>query len=123
MGVSVKDVLKLAGIITATGLTGGTAAALAPGFGLVAGLLGDDDDDESERTWRVKHIGEWMGVAKRLMDVPMQNEIRARTLKDKIRADFFRHYGEMPKDRWVDKLHSDIVVAVKGEMASSSSDE
>lgn len=119
MGISVKDILKISGMVMATGLTGGAAAGIAPIVRAAAGVLpgGDDEDDDEERKWKVGRIQEWMAITRRLMDQPMRNEVRANTLKNKLRSDFFQHYGDAPKDRWVDKLHSDIVMAVKGDMA------
>ena len=119
MGLSVKDILKLGGMIAATGLTGGTAAALAPALGFGAQMLGGekDDDDDDERDWKLAKIQEWMATSRRLMDAPMRPEVKAETMKGKLRSDFIQHYGDIPKERWVENIHSMIVMAVKGDMA------
>jgi len=88
--------------------------------GMILGLVSQSrDEDDKEQEWKVFMIQEWMLLVKKLMDIPMHNEVRASTLKNKLRSDFFQHYGEMPKDRWIDKLHSDLVIAVKGDLAVS----
>jgi len=117
-----KDVLTLSSMIAATGLTGGTALALAPVIGFGAKFLPDNKDSDAEKIWKLSHIDAWMELSRRLMDRWMPNALKARTLKNKIRADYFRRYAEMPKTRWVDRLHSDIVLAVKGDMAAEFPD-
>lgn len=85
---------------------------------LILGLIVDKDDDEDkERSWKVKKIPEWKDLAKKLMDIPMNPEVKANTHKNKIRSDWYGHYGEMPKDRWVDRLHADVMMALKGDLA------
>lgn len=113
----IKDILKLSGMVMAL------IPPLIPFSAVVTGAAavipeGDDDDDDEERAWKVSRIEGWTRLVRELMAQPMANEIRARTLKDRVRADYFAHYAEMPKDRYVDKLHSDLVFVVKARAAS-----
>ncbi len=118
MGISVTDILKMSGMIM---MAVPPAAAFAPIAGGIAAVLegAGDDDGPDEVEWKQSRVHSWMELAKDLMGIPMSNEIRSRTLEGKLRSDFFKHFAEMPKDRWVEKLHADIVMAVKGDMAAS----
>ncbi len=113
MGISLKSVLELSGAILK--LT--PAAPIGAAVDLGADLFPDDKPDE--RAWKVKMIPEWKKLAVGLMEIPMQDEVRGRVLKDKMKADFFTKYGEFPKDRFIDRLSSDVVIAVKAEMAAT----
>ena len=116
--IDLQSILKISGMIMATGWVGRAASGLAPIIGAVADVMPEADDaGNDDDAWRIRRIGEWMALTRRLMEIPMHNDVRANTLKGKIRSDFFQTFGEMPRDRYVDKLHSDLVVVVKSDMA------
>ena len=116
----IKDILKLSSMVMALVPPAAPFAAIVAGAAAVI-PEGDDDDDEEEREWKVSRIAGWTRMVRELMAQPMNNEVRARTLKDRIRADYYARYAEMPKDRYVDKLHSDLVFVVKARAATELS--
>ena len=119
MGINFREIAKISGMIM-------QFTPLAPFAGVVTAVGGihgheDESDDEKERTqWQRKMISGWMDKCKELMEIAMQPEVKASTLKGKIRSDFIGEYGELPKERWTDHIHSMVVMAVKGDLAASS---
>lgn len=115
-----KDILKLSSLI----------AGVIPGGQLVAPIIGgvaavipggdDDDDDKEEQAWKVSMTAAWKAKIVELMDKDMLPDVKRRVSMDLIRADFFDHYAEMPKERYVDKLHADLVFVVKARIAAGS---
>jgi len=118
MGVSVKDVLKLSGGIATAAISGGTVPAIVAGIAGASKLIGEDEQEPpEERAWRVGRIQKWMGIVADLMQKPMNNEVKAQLVRNKIASDWFEHYGERAKESWVNKMHEDVVIAVKTNMA------
>lgn len=111
--ISAKGILELSEAILH--LTPFAPAAAV--VGAAADLFPDDKPDD--RAWKVKKIPEWKKLCRDLMDLPMSDISRRRTLSNRIDHDFFVQYGERAKGRYVEKLHADIVFAVKAELAST----
>lgn len=118
MGVSAKDVLKLSAVIY-----GATPLPYSNLVGKAAALLNDSDDDEAEKRWRKTKAAQWMQMYRELMDQPMRDEVRRDTAMHQLRADYFEHFGEVPKERWIERLHADLVMVVHGDMAYTGDDE
>jgi len=123
MKIKISDIVKLTGLIAATGLTGGGALALAPAIGLGSTLIpkslgfGDDPQSKEELRWMQTMVDDWMEICEKLMSIPMNPEVKANTLKGKIRSDFFRKYVNVPKESKINDLHRNVLMAVKGKLA------
>lgn len=116
MEIPWKNVLKLSQMIL--NLT--PLAPIGAAVGAGAELIPDDDDDgPSERAWKVKKIAEWKTLARELMPIPMADERRGEVLRGKMWADWHGHYGEPPKQSWLEKMSAEVVMAVKAEIAAT----
>lgn len=124
MGLDIKKVLTLgAKIGTAIG-TGSVSLGTIPVMATLAGELwpGKDPDEEAAKEelddWERKMILGWARRYASLMDIPMQPEVKLKTMKDHIRSDFIFSYANMPDENWVNGTYEMIATAVAGRLAA-----
>jgi len=126
MDLDYKKILTLVGGIAAAVSTGGLTAAIVPGLGLAAALIPDADpdkqsDEQALEDWEREMILGWVSLYKRFMDIPMEANHKRYTVMGSIRSDFIMKYADIPKERWVEQIHSMLVMAVHGELAVAKS--